>query len=226
MRKPDKRGGGGIRKDSASGNHSAGLANFGATADHKSCSTPKFAKNYESNTAIPRILEEYKQAGREDPYRDRLSPESTFDKSPNSNSNAHFLSLRDTALAVAWQSIQTNPLESIFSHNAANIMDRPHAARDDRKNAKNEDSSGQVGYPSLRGVAEAIHKENAQDTQTLESTFEKAQMDCHALPSGKARNDRGGSALACNDEKNAISKKVDSSTATTPSLRGGGLPRR
>ena len=40
-------------------------------------------------------------------------------------------------------------------------------------------------------------------------------MDCHALPSGKARNDRGGSALACNDEKNAISKKVDSSTATT-----------
>ena len=39
-----KRGGGGIYKDSASGNHSAGLANFEATADHKSCSTPKFAK--------------------------------------------------------------------------------------------------------------------------------------------------------------------------------------
>ena len=51
--------------DSALGEHSADLANFGATADHESSSAPKFAKNYESPTAILRILEEEKQAGRE-----------------------------------------------------------------------------------------------------------------------------------------------------------------
>ena len=48
--------------DSVLGEHSADLANFGTTAD--SCSAPKFAKNYESPTAIPRILEE-NQAKRE-----------------------------------------------------------------------------------------------------------------------------------------------------------------
>ena len=51
--------------DSALGEHSADLANFEATADHESSSAPKFAKNYESPTAILRILEEEKQAGRE-----------------------------------------------------------------------------------------------------------------------------------------------------------------
>ncbi|WP_304210301.1 glycosyltransferase family 9 protein, partial [Helicobacter canis] len=79
-----------ILGDSALGSHSADLANFEATADHKSSSAPKqakrcerseagffrkFAKNYESNTAIPRIFEEESRA-----------------------------SLRDTAPAVARQS--------------------------------------------------------------------------------------------------------------------------
>ena len=44
------------------GNHSTDLVDFRATADHKSSSAPKSTKNYESNTAIPRILEEEKQA--------------------------------------------------------------------------------------------------------------------------------------------------------------------
>ena len=44
--------------DSALGNHSADLANFEATADPKSSSAPKFAKNRESTTTNPRILQE------------------------------------------------------------------------------------------------------------------------------------------------------------------------
>ena len=44
--------------DSALGNHSADLANFEATADPKSSSAPKFAKNCESTTTNPRILQE------------------------------------------------------------------------------------------------------------------------------------------------------------------------
>ena len=46
--------------DCALSSHFADLANFGTTAD--SCSAPKFAKNYESPTAIPRILEEESRA--------------------------------------------------------------------------------------------------------------------------------------------------------------------
>ena len=57
-----KTGGGELCKDSALGNHSADLVDFGTTADHKSSSAPKSTKNYESNTAIPRILEEENQS--------------------------------------------------------------------------------------------------------------------------------------------------------------------
>ena len=65
--------------DSALGKHSADLANFGATADHQSSSAPKFAKNSKSPTAMPRILEEDKQAGREKSCREQTDLESTFD---------------------------------------------------------------------------------------------------------------------------------------------------
>ncbi|ETD25724.1 hypothetical protein [Helicobacter canis] len=80
-----KRGGGGICKDSASGSHSADLANFGATADRKSSSTPKFAKNYESNTANLRILESCGDSQKPKSYREPLAPESaqSHDSSPN-----------------------------------------------------------------------------------------------------------------------------------------------
>ncbi|ETD26526.1 UDP-N-acetylglucosamine diphosphorylase/glucosamine-1-phosphate N-acetyltransferase [Helicobacter canis NCTC 12740] len=66
--------------DSALGKHSADLANFGATADHQSSSAPKFAKNSKSPTAMPRILEEDKQAGREKSCREQTDLESNFSK--------------------------------------------------------------------------------------------------------------------------------------------------
>ena len=83
--------------------------------------------------------------------------------------------------------------------------------------------------PQADKIGAAIHaqqkgekvdsKKNAQNRETLESTFEKTQMDCHALPSGKARNDRGAadchataSTLARNDSTNTAHNgaKVDS----------------
>ena len=51
--------------DSALGNHSADFGDLEATADPKSSSASKSPKNYESPTANLRILEEEKQAGRE-----------------------------------------------------------------------------------------------------------------------------------------------------------------
>ena len=95
------------------GEHSADLANFGATADHESSSAPKFAKNYESPTAILRILEEEKQAGREKSAENKkvdsrseaqnvisqnadrrqdLGLESTFEKSYDCKNNAQNIS--------------------------------------------------------------------------------------------------------------------------------------
>ena len=51
--------------DSALGSHSSDFVDFGTTADHKSSSAPKSTKSTASTTAIPRILEEDKEAGRE-----------------------------------------------------------------------------------------------------------------------------------------------------------------
>ena len=58
-------------KNSALGNHSADFGDFEATADLKSSSAPKSPKNYESPTATPRILEEEKEAWRENADNDR-----------------------------------------------------------------------------------------------------------------------------------------------------------
>ena len=64
------------KKDSALGSHSADLAHFEATADSKSSSAPKCAKNYESTTTLvrstspylqnPRIRDEEKQTQKAD----------------------------------------------------------------------------------------------------------------------------------------------------------------
>ena len=168
-----KRGGGGklarvsfLRRDSASGSHctdftnflkkhrlaASGIPCFERTADLKSSSLSKpatavqgeaeagffrkFVKNSTSNTAIPRILEEEKQA-----------------------------SLRDFALAKSWQSIPHKP--------------SPH---------------------TLESKRHKLHASTYSLHTILESIFDKTQMDCHAIATALARNDR----------KNAASKKVDS----------------
>ena len=75
-----------IPRDSVLGNHSLDLANFGGSQISSLVSPPKFAKNYESPTATPRILEE--------------------NKAKSKNQSALESSLRDTAPAVSWQSTQ------------------------------------------------------------------------------------------------------------------------
>ena len=83
--------------------------------------------------------------------------------------------------------------------------------------------------PQADKIGTAIHaqqqgekvdsKKNAQNRETLESTFEKTQMDCHATASTLARNDRGAvdyhaaaHAAARNDSTNTAHNgaKVDS----------------
>ena len=98
--------------------------------------------------------------------------------------------------------------------------------------------------PQADKIGAAIHaqqqgekvdsKKNAQNRETLESTFEKTQMDCHALPSGKARNDRGAadchataSTLARNDSTNTAHNgaKVDSKRSCDSSPQAQSLAK-
>ena len=114
-----------ILGDSALGSHSADLANFEATADHKSSSAPKqakrcerseagffrkFAKNYESNTAIPRIFEEESRA-----------------------------SLRDTAPAVARQSTH-NAQKSKKVDSSVDCHADFQSARNDNENTQSSNT--------------------------------------------------------------------------------------
>ena len=82
------------------GEHSADFGDFETTAD--SCSAPKSPKNYESPTAILRILEEEKGAVCEN--ADTL--ESTFEKSPKVDSRNDYSASAESmdchAIATAW----------------------------------------------------------------------------------------------------------------------------
>ena len=63
-------------------------------------------------------------------------------------------------------------------------------------------------------------KKNAQNRETLESTFEKTQMDCHATASTLARNDRGAvdchaaAHAATRNDKKAVSCHANASAPT------------
>ena len=58
-----------------------------ATADHQSSSAPKPPKNYESPTAIPRILEKHKQTECEKSCREDTALESTFENNAQNFQN-------------------------------------------------------------------------------------------------------------------------------------------
>ena len=75
--------------------------------------------------------------------------------------------------------------------------------------------------PQADKIGAAIHaqqkgekvdsKKNAQNRETLESTFEKTQMDCHATASTLARNDRG--AVDCHAAAHAATRNDSTNTA-------------
>ena len=117
--------------------HSSDFVDFRATAD--SCSALKSTKSPTSTTAIPRILEENNQA---ESGKFKHPLESTFskvdsrvdchaanaarndrennatNKKVDSSLNAHSPSLRDTAPAVAWQSISAQADSKQNAHKA------------------------------------------------------------------------------------------------------------
>ena len=136
-----------ILGDSALGSHSADLANFEATADHKSSSAPKqakrcerseagffrkFAKNYESNTAIPRIFEEESRASLRDtaPAVARQSTHNAqkskkVDSSMDCHATATALARNDDENAQSSNTPQAEAnLDSSKSHSDSKIFDK------------------------------------------------------------------------------------------------------
>ena len=178
--------------DSASGSHctdftnflkkhrlaASGIPCFERTADLKSSSLSKpatavqgeaeagffrkFVKNSTSNTAIPRILEEEKQA-----------------------------SLRDTAPAVAWQSnsaqAESNQINGACeARNLKSVVGGLGGQRGD----KGGDFAIQAPPSPLERTLSQAKLESSHTAQKVESSFKKADsMDCCDLPS-KSRNDR------------------------------------
>ncbi|WP_299326466.1 DNA methyltransferase [uncultured Helicobacter sp.] len=169
--------------DSALGSHSADLANFGATADHKSSSTPKFAKNHESTTANLRILEEESRA-------EQTDLESTFEKSHDFKDNAPAPSLRDTAPAVAWQS-NSAPAESNQINGARKACNLESVQGDwGVKGGIRGDASQVAPLSPLEKTLSQAKLESSNNAKKVESS-----VDCHDSATAESRND---------------SKKVDS----------------
>ena len=108
--------------DCALSSHFADLANFGTTAD--SCSAPKFAKNYESPTAIPRILEEESRASCSS-SRALREQSVVIHKSTQVDSSAK-MDCHATASAVSRNDRKNSPCEKVdsrnFTQNAENVF--------------------------------------------------------------------------------------------------------
>ena len=185
------------KRDSALGKHSADFGGLEATADHQSSSAPKPPKNYESPTAIPRILEEESRAEQQSSLRADSGGEAIHNQKTqkmDSRGNAPSPSLR-ALHRKAWQS-NSAPAESKIngarkacnlektlsqaklesSNNAQKVessMDchADKSARNDSKNATSEkvDSRGNALSPSLRDFA------LAKSWQSTSSKNAKAQ---------------------------------------------------
>ena len=125
-----------------------------------------FQQSSHSTTAIPRILEEENQASLS--LRADNGGEAIHNQKVDSSKQAHFLSLRDFALAKSWQSTppKTQTLESTFDKTAQNSLSL--SSRDFRKEVV------------------AIHSKKVDSSKAYSANAES--MDCHADKS--ARNDR------------------------------------
>ena len=180
--------------DSVLGNHFADLVNFGATADLKSSSAPKFTKNYESTTAIPRILEEEKEAGREK----SASP-----------------SLRDTAEAVAWQS-NSAPAESKINgaceaRNLESVVGGLGAKGVKKEGGIRGDASQVAPLSPLEKTLSQTKLESSNNAQRVDSSVDSKETSANAerypLFSKEAALCHAANA-ARNDDKNATILKT------------------
>ncbi len=100
-----------------------------------------FAQSTTSNTANPRIFGKDSQKKAQKSHREQNYPKNT--QSHDFKDNAHSPSLRDTALAVAWQSIatKTQPLESTFEKVDSSVDCHAAAHAVSRNDSKNADSN-------------------------------------------------------------------------------------
>ncbi|ETD27760.1 UDP-N-acetylmuramoylalanine-D-glutamate ligase [Helicobacter canis NCTC 12740] len=119
-------------ENSASGNHSADFRDFRTTADHQSSSALKSLKNYESNTANPRILEEENQSSsRADKVGVAIHKSTQVDSSETYSASTESMDSKETS-AIA----ERYPLfskEATLCHATATAV-----SRNDRKNAIGE----------------------------------------------------------------------------------------
>ena len=120
-----------------------------------------FQQSSHSTTATPRILEEENQASLS--LRADNGGEAIHNQKVDSSKQAHFLSLRDFALAKSWQSTppKTQTLESTFDKTAQN--------------------SPSLSSRDFRKEVVAIHSKKVDSS---------VKVDCHAIATALARNDR------------------------------------
>ena len=160
-------------KDSALGSHSADFGDFEATADHQSSSAPKQAKrcerseagffrkspkNYESNTAIPRILGEDKQAEREN-----QATNEKVDSSNDYSASAESMDCHASTTALAHNDDKNAPIlnesakDSRICKNAQNVSDSQAEAKVDSSiNAKNLTTPQAAGFCDDFGGFQAV----------------------------------------------------------------------
>ena len=121
----------------------------------------------------------------------------------DSSDEAFLSSSRASFARVAIHRNNTQPLESTFLHNAQKIQKLQKV-----DSSVKLDSSPNASFLSLRAdeIGVAIHKSAQVDSKSDDSASAK-NMDCHAVASAAARNDRNNAA-----NENAVSlEKVDSS---------------
>ena len=175
------------------GSHSADFGDFRATADLKSSSALKSPKNYESNTANPRILMEESQAESENPQkscREQLELESTFENTPTTAQNMDSSTAQNLNNSAQ---DSRNEVESTFEQNEQDTTAKRRILAD--KQAALESSSRDLPQQIV-----AIHNQNADSS--LEA------MDCHASTSVLARNDENN-----NQAQNADSRQTAQNVA-------------
>ena len=134
-------------KNSALGNHSADFGDFEATADLKSSSAPKSPKNYESNTAIPRILEEEKQAWRknadtlESTSSDKTAAQKSSLRESKANEAIHTKTQKTDSSMDSKETSANAERYPLFCHATASAV-----SRNDRNNANTQkiDSSNEA----------------------------------------------------------------------------------
>ena len=150
--------------------------------------------------------------------------ESQSDTKAQITNNAQPLESFAGSLAfLAFSKVDSSPkiLESTFSHNAIFLSLRAVCHTNPLLSSRDLRQQGVAIYKS----AKADSKKNAQNTNPLESTFEKTQMDCRAIATALARNDGDISPTAQYDNKKVDSRDKNAQSAFDKQAAGGRISK-